>query len=222
MVTLDKEKTYFEESFDKEVCPGDEIQTEIGMLRITAKIEADNAMGPPWEEHCGHGEVTVWTRRDKLPGELVVAEDRGSRRYYDFAGAVKIARRDGWGVPNSDGMTKGQIAAAAAREDFEHLRRWCADLWSWVGIVLSVEVVWDDEDGDENTATLLDHAASVWGVDTESGSYLTDLAEELIPEALDAAQTEANRKATTLFRALSDPASPIAHRLTAERLAEIL
>ena len=61
------------------------------------KIERDDSMGPPWEEHDGHGDVSEWTSRGKAPGELVLSEDRGSFRYYDFAGACKIARRDGWG-----------------------------------------------------------------------------------------------------------------------------
>lgn len=31
----------------------------------------------PWEEDEGHGPVSDWTTRDKKPGELVLASDRG-------------------------------------------------------------------------------------------------------------------------------------------------
>lgn len=64
-------------------------------FRVTAYH--DDCMGAPWEEHDGHGIISDWTTRDKAPGELVLASDRGSNRYYDFAETVKIARRDGWG-----------------------------------------------------------------------------------------------------------------------------
>ena len=60
------------------------------------EIEPDYDHGAPWEEEDGHGPVSEWTSRAKLPGEVIIAKDRGSYRYYDFAGACRIARRDGW------------------------------------------------------------------------------------------------------------------------------
>lgn len=62
-----------------------------------ATIEHDESHGAPWEEHDGHGDVSEWTTRDKLPGEIVLTTERHGKRFYDFAGACKIARRDGWG-----------------------------------------------------------------------------------------------------------------------------
>lgn len=62
-----------------------------------ATIERDDSHGAPWEEEDGHGPVSDWTTRDKLPGELVLSEDRGSKRFYDFAAACKQARKEGWG-----------------------------------------------------------------------------------------------------------------------------
>lgn len=61
------------------------------------RIEPDSDMGAPWEEHDGHGPVTDWESRAKEPGELVLNESRGRRRFYDFAEACRMARRDGWG-----------------------------------------------------------------------------------------------------------------------------
>ena len=66
-------------------------------VEYTATVEYDQDFGPPWEESDGHGEVSEWTTRDKMPGEMVLCQDHQSHRFYDFAGACQIARRDGWG-----------------------------------------------------------------------------------------------------------------------------
>lgn len=68
------------------------------------RLVPDEDMPPPWENEDGHGPVSEWERRDKMPGEMVLSGDgRGrlgtdcARRFYDFAEACRIARRDGWG-----------------------------------------------------------------------------------------------------------------------------
>lgn len=86
----------FTETFDKYACEGDKITCEKDGFTVTARIQRDDDIGPPWKVHDGHGPVSDWTRRDKLPGERVLCEDRGSKMYYDIAEAVKIAKRDGW------------------------------------------------------------------------------------------------------------------------------
>jgi hypothetical protein len=65
----------------------------------TFKVEfpRDDDRGAPWLEEDGHGPVTGLERREKAPGEMVLNDDRGAKRFYDFQEAVKIARRDGWG-----------------------------------------------------------------------------------------------------------------------------
>ena len=55
------------------------------------KIETDDNGETPWIYVDGHGPVTDWVRRDKRAGELLLNEDRGSKRFYDFAAAVKPA-----------------------------------------------------------------------------------------------------------------------------------
>ena len=63
-------------------------------------------MAAPWEEHDCHGEVT---KRDasrhphrhgtgKAAGEVVIYEAACTVWCYDYAGAMKIAKRDGWGL----------------------------------------------------------------------------------------------------------------------------
>jgi hypothetical protein len=130
---------------------------------IEVRVIPDESMGPPWEEYDGHGPVSEWTTRDKHPGELVLARDRGASRYYDFSEAVKIARRDGWGTA---GRTPGERAARATLEDFNRLRDWCEDRWSWVGVEVTVR-----RDGTEESESL-------WGIESD-GDYWKDVAAEL-------------------------------------------
>ena len=126
-----------------------------------------------------HGDVSEWTTRAKRPGEVIIAEDRHSRRYYDMQGAIKTARADGWNCPPYDvpGETAGQRAVRAAQADFDFLRRWFDGYWQYVGVIV------EDEDGE---------TASLWGVEDIDGEYAAavarDLAEEL--EATTRRQTE--------------------------------
>lgn len=76
---------------------GESFKFEHNGATYIATITRDDHHGAPWDEECGHGDVSEWTTRPKLPGEMVLSEDRGAKRFYDFAGACRIARRDGWG-----------------------------------------------------------------------------------------------------------------------------
>lgn len=155
---------------------GETIEAEYKGFTITARLVHDSDMGAPWEEHEGHGPVSDWTHRTKSPGERILCTDRDARRYYDIAEATRIAKRDGWDAPPIGEGTAGQRAARAVEADFRRLRAWCNDGWYWVGVVLSVA----------KTGTILDkHAASCWGIESDSGEYLTDVANELVDEALD-------------------------------------
>lgn len=128
----------------------------------------DERTSEPWREFDCHGPVTDWTRRDKAPGELVLTSDRGSRRYYDFQEACKIARTV-WG------FTSREEAAQAARRDYERLRDWCANHWHFV--IVSVELL--DDDGD-----MIDRE-TLGGVESDCGDYLETLAHELAGELLE-------------------------------------
>lgn len=143
---------------------------ELDGFTITARTERDDDATPPWKREDGHGEVLEWTSRDKKAGELTLY----TGRYYDFAGAVKMARRDGWGITSPpEGATKRQIAALAAREDFERLRRWCNDDWSYVGVVVTV-----------SARGVELGSASFWGIESDACDYLLDVANELLPDAM--------------------------------------
>ena len=73
------------------------------------------------------------------------------------------------------------------------MEAWRKSEWFYCGIVLSVE-----RDGIE----LDRHAASLWGVECNypgtDNSYLTTVANELLPEALDAGRAAASRLAATV------------------------
>lgn len=154
---------------------GDTFEHDGHKFRVT--FPHDEYLGAPWEEHDGHGIVSEWTRRDKRPGELVLAQDRSSRRYYDFAATVRLARKEGWDAkPYNEGReTRRQQAAKAARSDFEYLRRWCNDQWHWCGVV--VELLDDSGDG-------IGETESVFGIEDDAGEYLEETAHELAGELI--------------------------------------
>jgi hypothetical protein len=141
---------------------------------FTARLMDDAHHGAPWEEEDGHGPVLV-TRRAKQPGELALGETGCNRakRFYDFAQACRIARRDGWNAePYSDSETPRQRAAKAARADFDRLAAYCRDEWSYCGVVVEC---WR---GDRKLGW-----ASLWGIESDARAYLIEVANELAEEA---------------------------------------
>jgi hypothetical protein len=210
---------------NEEFYPGETFEFEHEDVAYVATIEHDDMHGAPWEEEDGHGDVSEWTTRDKLPGELVLDEDGRHKRFYDFAGACKIARRDGWGFlpepvrverragggftgaalptyrsgefsvvsdcPNlayselhrmhRATMTARQYAAGAAMADYDRLRRWCADQWWSIGVVVR-------RAGD---CKCCGETESLWGIESDAGEYVrdvaTDLAEQLAERLSEAA-----------------------------------
>ena len=150
---------------------------------VEFKSEYDNDHGEPWKEECGHGPVTDWVRRDKHAGERVLCSDGRVKRYYDFAEAMRIAKRDRWGL-NPDELakltaklshtpTKGQITEAAVEADFKLLKDWCDDKWHYIGVIVTLY----DAEGEERDER------SLWGVEDSDDYYQTiasELADELI------------------------------------------
>lgn len=174
----------------KHLYDGDTFEHRGHTFRVT--FPQDEDAGTPWDNCDGHGPVSDWTTRDKAPGERVLVSDRHSKRYYDVREATIIARRDGWGckhvTPLVDGettektwrersghATKGEMIACAVDCDFEYLRRWCADLWSYVSVIVTLL----DEGGEET-----DESESLGGVESEPSEYLEETARELADEIL--------------------------------------
>jgi hypothetical protein len=152
---------------------------EVDGIEFKISIVHDDLTGPPWEECDGHGPVSDWTCRDKRPGEMLLAEDHGWKRFYDFQSAVKIARRDGWNVaPFPVWKTRGEQAAAAAYADYEYLARWCRNDWEYVTLTVTAL----DEDGD-----ILDFvSAGLGGVeyDPRDTSHVAEMAEMLAHQVI--------------------------------------
>lgn len=163
----------------------EQIQVIIGGKEFTFRVEIPHSMdhGAPWEEEDGHGPVSDWTTRDKQPGELVLNSDRHSKRYYDFAEACRIALRDGWGIGQDRladwteragrAPTKRQIAAAAARADYERLRAWCNDEWRYVGVIVTLL----DDDGAPTEVS-----DSLWGIADDDPEYIRECARNIADE----------------------------------------
>lgn len=156
----------------------DELTETIDGYVVKISINHDENMGAPWEEHDGHGIVSDWESRDKLPSELVLCEDMRSSRYYDFKGTLKLAKRDGWGL-NDDAKAKlakrigrkptaKEILVEAVQRDFEYLQGWCNDDWCWLGYTTEIETpngetiegdsCWGFDDKDYMVSEALSHA----------------------------------------------------------------
>jgi hypothetical protein len=172
----------FEKHFGKYVSQGDKITCEVDGFKCTATVYHDDNMEPPWERDDGHGPVSDWTTRDKLPGERVIASDQSHKRFYDFAAAVALARKDGWDTKPFGQGTAGEQAARAAEADFKRLKAWCDDEWHYVGVTVTVEKAGVRLNGQYENA--------LWGMESDAGDYLREVANELLDDALDAARAK--------------------------------
>lgn len=162
-------------------------------VRYVATIHEDGDMPPPWENADGHGPVSDWRagshwysglRTAKRPGECVLSRDKGSFRFYDFAEACRIARREQWGLSPEDNAalgsrlrrapTRREIAAEAARLDFERLKAWCADRWSYLGVTVRA---WSGYD-----ALTPEYEFALWGVESDCGEHIHEEANGLLAE----------------------------------------
>lgn len=143
-----------------------------GEYSALVRYDYDTGYGAPWENSDCHGPVSDWTTRAKLPGERVLCEDHGSRRYYDVAEAIRIAKRDGWDAPPYGTGTKGERAARAVERDFDYLRRWCNDDWHYLGVMVTVYRNGAEIAGD-----------SLWGIESH-GDYWRETAAGMIDYAI--------------------------------------
>ena len=101
--------------------------------------------------------------------------------YPDNAGFIGAG--NGW---------RDRFNAAQARAE-RVMAAWKADDWYYCGVILSAAI-----DG----LTLTDHAASLWGIEANypdsDNAYLAEVANELLPEALEAAKAERARQCAIL------------------------
>jgi hypothetical protein len=144
---------------------------------FTVTFPREDGQDAPWDWCDGHGPVSDWTTRDKLPGERVLHSDRSSKRYYDIAEATRIAKRDGWGLGKEEEAklaqrlgrrpTQKQIIAEAVERDFDYLRGWCSDDWTYVTVLV------EHESGETESLGMIESSES---------AYLEETAHELADE----------------------------------------
>lgn len=142
--------------------------------RFQVEIEHDSYHGAPWDEEDGHGPVSDWTTRSKRPGERLLHADGPFCRYYDIQEATRIARRDAWDAAPYGG-TRGERTARAVEADFDRLRRWCNDLWSYIGVI--VQQI-------DNKGEPIGAPQSIWGVESDCREYIDEWKLELAEQCL--------------------------------------
>ena len=162
----------FIETFDSYVCEGDTITAQVDGYTVTARVVRDDTPD---------GEM------EKGPGDLSQENDQ---------------RQDGF-WPSLDPQDAGYIGAGNTDADLETAKArakavmdaWEADEWFYCGIVVCVAragVTLDGEAEKVRGTFSVPNAASLWGIEANypgsDNAYLTEVARELVPDALDAAR----------------------------------
>ena len=150
---------------------------ESGTMSFRVEWFYDSYSDAPWNNEDGHGPVSDWEHRSKKPGEMILNSNRRFHRFYDFAEAVKLARRDGWDTKPYGTRKPGERAHAAVMADYNYLRQWYDQQWHYCGIVVTLL----DADGEP------DVNASLWGIEDglpSMSEYHEEVIGELINECL--------------------------------------
>jgi hypothetical protein len=178
-----------------------------GGRRFRVSTTHDDTMGPPWRESDGHGKVReLRTRDDKRAGERLMDDGRGNLWAYDVAGAMAMAKRDGWGVGDRQRAemarrlgrepTAGENRAEAVELDYRYCAGWLLNDWCFLAVRVEMlgahgEVI-DDE--------------TLWGVES-LGNYWQEVAKDMAEQIISrrrvqwrAALREARERAYWLAR----------------------
>jgi len=134
------------------------------------EIGRDECQEAPWEGgQCLAGTVSKWETRDKNSCERILASDTrgGVKLFYDFQHAVRTLRAEG---------LSGEDADTSANREFEFLRGYATDEWTYVYV--RVAEMREDEDGYEYEGPF----ECLGGIESNSGEYLDEVAHELIAE----------------------------------------
>ena len=162
------------------------------------RVSYDDFADEPWDYCDGHGPVSNWTTRDKRAGELILASDGRSKRFYDFQGAVKKAKAEGWGCDGLTGKeTPGEKAVKAVMADFKHLKAWCNGEWHYA--VLRVVLL--DSEGEE----IAEYDDYLGGVEFGYGMEYWEKEAANMAEELERALKTATDKRLTWLRSTCAP-----------------
>jgi hypothetical protein len=147
-----------------------------------------------FEEACRVARRDGW---GWLPGPLTIETADAGRAPYQRRGGS--ARCDAAGLSFTDSedvnraihavyaavresLSPREYAARAARADFERLRAWCNGEWSYVGVRVAALCPCCGEARESD-------AESLWGIESDSGDYLREVAREL-SEEIETAESE--------------------------------
>ena len=104
-------------------------EIEIKGRKFSVNVHDDDYWsGTPWKNYSildNHFDGRFHCR-NKRPGEMIVCQAGSNGKvFYDFANAVHHARRSG---------LTGEQADQQAKKEFEWIRRWYNDQWSYVSV----------------------------------------------------------------------------------------
>ena len=149
-----------------------------------ARVYYDDALRNPWDEEDGHISPEYFDRRDHVPSGWTIMPTYGRGYWaFDLGAALLKAAREKWGLdPSSreykgirvkDGHkkpTRSQIRYAAVKADARRMAEYINGDWHYVVVSVS------REEEEEN----YEHA--VWGIESDCGDYLHEVAVDLIGE----------------------------------------
>lgn len=158
----------------KKLGNGDIFRRGGAWFRVTH--ERDDCEDRPQQRSDGHGDVSALhtlESDDELQarGYWVLKRERGGYvTVYNARTSLQMAICDGWGPGKSMSAKR-----RAVRRDYEFLRGWYQDQWEYVGV--TVERL-------SGTPQQKGQKASLWGIESCAGRYLSDVARELADDLL--------------------------------------
>jgi hypothetical protein len=156
----------------KQIRSGDIFRRAGAWFKVTH--ERDDCEARPQDRSDGHGDISVLHTSESAEelaarGYWVLKRERGAFvTVYNARTSLQMAIRDGWGRGKSMSAKR-----RAVRRDYEFLRGWYQDQWEYIGV--EVERLTGSRKGETR---------SLWGVESCSGAYLSDVARELADELL--------------------------------------
>lgn len=168
--------------------------------RFLVTLHHDDSSETPWDSEDGHVCGIRSLNRGEQParGETFLCNEPDGRDtwVYHFGDSLVRASREGWGRPGPDTRegrrledlerrtgrkaTRGQVRAAAVREDASHMAGFIRGDWCYVGVCVRILGADDEPIGNEFTHAL-------WRVDYGhpcNPEYWREVAEELASEIL--------------------------------------
>lgn len=174
---------------------------------VRVELAHDDGHGAPWDEEDGHVEVQFFNRASDVPrGWTILASNtRRGEWAYNTAAAIVKAAREGWGVaphiaarlplkPGRTKPTRAQITYAAVKENRRRLSAYLRDEWAYYGIELTLI----DPQGKEAAQE------SLWGIESDAGTYWHEVAADLLAEAAHRAGIDPDSRRAAWRKALRE------------------